>query len=132
MGAERGKRTLLLFISTGCASCAHLMPSIQVLAKEERKSLEVILVAFGVSEEDARRFATEHHLDGSIPLVVSNDLALNYMVSIVPYGMIIDRSGVLRSKGLVNHYLDIESLLNAEEMGVRSIQEHLGVGDKRR
>ncbi len=54
------------------------------------------------------------------------------MVSIVPYGMIIDRSGILRSKGLVNHYLDIESLLNAEEMGVRSIQEHLGVGDKRR
>ncbi|BCX02506.1 MAG: hypothetical protein KatS3mg053_0444 [Candidatus Roseilinea sp.] len=36
LGIERNKRTLLLFISTGCATCAALMPRLKRLAYDER------------------------------------------------------------------------------------------------
>lgn len=124
LGVDREKRTLLLFISAACSTCAHLMPSLKVLAREEKDNLEIILVAFGITQEDGQKYAHEHHLDGIIPLVVSNKLALDNQISVVPYGLLVDRSGFLGSKGLVNHYRDIESLLNAEEMNVRSIQEY--------
>jgi len=127
LGSERGKRTLMLFISANCASCAHLMPAITKLAREERKNLDVIIAAFGINQEDGKRYSIEHRLNEVIPLIVSNDLALEYKISVVPYGLLIDRSGILRTKGLVNHYQDIESLLNADELGVRSIQEYLKV-----
>lgn len=127
LGAERGKKTFILFISTGCATCAHLMPAIKALARAEKTTLEVILVAFGVSTEEAHRFVAEHEIDQDVPLVISNEAALSYMVSIVPYALVIDEERVLRAKGLINHYLDIESLLNSEETGIRSIEEHLGL-----
>lgn len=128
LGTDRGKRTLLLFISAGCSTCAHLMPSLKILAQDEKDDLDVILVAFGITQKDGQKYSDEHNLDGIIPLVVSNELALDNQISVVPYGLLVNRSGILGSKGLVNHYHDIESLLNAEEMNVRSIQEYISEG----
>lgn len=124
-GMERGKRTLMLFTSTGCGTCASLLPQIRRLARIERDNLEIRLVAFGTDLESGKKYAREHALDSTTPVIVSDDLAIQYRVSIAPYGLVIDRSGVLRAKGLVNSYHDIESLLNAEEMGVRSIDQFI-------
>jgi methylamine dehydrogenase accessory protein MauD len=75
--------------------------------------------------EAAQRFVTEHGLDSLIPFVASDDIALQYQVTIAPYGIVVDRTGVVRSKGLVNSFAHVESLLNAEELGVRSMEEYL-------
>ena len=126
LGIERGKRALLLFISIGCGTCETLLPQIKQLARLERDNLEIKLVVFGNADlENGQKYAQKHGLDSTLPLIVSNDLGVQYRVSIAPYGLVIDRSGILRAKGLVNSYHDIESLLNAEEMGVRSIDQFM-------
>lgn len=125
LGVGRNKRTLLLFISTGCSTCTALMPRLRKLAHDERDNLEIKLIAFGTSLEAAQKYITEHRLDGLIPFVTSDDIAFQYQVTIAPYGVIVDRTGLVRSKGLVNNFAHIESLLNAKELGVRSIEEYL-------
>lgn len=125
LASERGKRTLLLFISTGCSDCAALIPHLKQLAASERDTLEVILIAFRTSPTAVEQYVQDHVIDSTLPLIVSEDLALRYQITLAPYGLMIDRSGVLRAKGLVNSYAHVESLLNAEELGVRSIQELL-------
>jgi len=130
MGTELNKRTLLMFISTGCSTCASLIPHLKSLARNEHDNTEIKVIAFGTTPEAGKKYAVEHSLDSIIPVIVSNDLALSYKVTLAPYGIVVDRAGVVRAKGLVNSYFDIESLLNAEEMGVRSIQEYLGVGEE--
>ncbi len=125
LGMERGKRTLLLFISTGCSTCASLIPGLKELARHEKDDLEVYLIAFGTSLEASREFAEAHSLDSIIPLILSDELALRYKITISPYGILVDKSGVLRAKGLVNTLADIESLLYAEEMGIRSVDEFM-------
>jgi len=125
LGTGRNKRTLLLFISTGCSTCAALMPRLRKLAQDERDNLEIKLIAFGTSLEAAQRYIAEHRLDNLIPFVTSDDIAFQYQVTIAPYGVVVDRIGIVRSKGLVNNFAHIESLLNAEELGVRSVEEYL-------
>lgn len=129
LGMERGKRTLLFFISTGCSICATLLPHLNRLARSEVNDLEIKLIAFGTSPETGKKYALEHSiLNGNLPFIISDDLSFRYQVTLAPYGIVVDKTGVIRAKGLVNSYFDVESLLNAEEMGVRSIQEYLGVG----
>jgi methylamine dehydrogenase accessory protein MauD len=82
------------------------------------------LLSFATSVEAAQKYAIEHKVDKSIPFIVSDDLALSYQVTLAPYGIVIDRQGIVRAKGIVNNYSHIESLLNAEELGVRSLEEY--------
>lgn len=123
LGVERGKRTLLFFISTGCSVCGSLMPHLKSLNRSEGKNLEIKLIAFGTAPDAGKKYALEHSLsDGNIPFVISDDLSFRYRVTLAPYGIVVDEAGIIRAKGLVNSYFDLESLLTAEELGVRSIE----------
>ena len=52
---------------------------------------------------------------------------MTFKVSRLPYAILIDEQGRVRSKGLVNSREQIESLFNAKELGVATVQEYLGV-----
>ena len=126
LGTERNKRTLLFFLSTGCSICTSLLPHLKRLIRHEGDTLEIKLVAFGTTPENAKKYAVEHSLlDTNMPLIVSDDLALQYKVTLAPYGIVVNQSGIVRAKGVINSRFDIESLLNAEEMNVSHIQQYL-------
>jgi methylamine dehydrogenase accessory protein MauD len=44
----------------------------------------------------------------------------------LPYAVLVDADGVVRAKGLVNTREHLESLFEAKERGVGSLQELLG------
>jgi hypothetical protein len=44
-------------------------------------------------------------------------------ITTVPYALLLDEEGVLRSKGIVNSLSHLESLLNTIDHGYRSVQE---------
>jgi len=46
-------------------------------------------------------------------------------VSKLPHAVLIDAGGVIRAKGLVNTREHLESLLEAQERGVASLQEYI-------
>jgi methylamine dehydrogenase accessory protein MauD len=65
------------------------------------------------------------------PYVLSADLGMSYRVNRLPFALVIDHDGIVRSKGLVNNREQLESLFNAKEMGVQSIQRYLDVAPAR-
>jgi len=122
-GADAAGRSLLLvFVSPTCPVCRTLLPALRSLAKRER-NLRVVLASDGPREEH-EAFVREHALS-ELGYVLSQPLGLAYRVPRLPWAALVDAREVLRSQGLVNSREHLESLLEAEALGVASLQEHL-------
>ncbi len=119
-----GRQTLLFFLSPTCPVCKTLLPALRSLARDERRRLRVVLASDGPLE-DHRGFVAAQGIAG-FPYVVSAALGLAWQVPRLPYAALLDASGIIRSKGLVNTREHLESLLEADERGVASLQEYLG------
>jgi len=117
-----GRSLLLVFVAPSCPVCRSLLPALRALAKRER-SLRVVLASDGPRAEH-EAFVREHAL-GELGYVLSQPLGLAYRVPRLPWAALVDARGVLRSQGLVNSREHLESLLEAEALGVASLQEHL-------
>ncbi len=61
----------------------------------------------------------------AFPYVVSTELGLAYRVARLPFAVLLDSNGTVKAKGLVNNREQLESLFNAHEMGIGSIQGFL-------
>ncbi len=124
LGVARGKRTLLVFVSSRCPACKELMPGLRALHRTEN-SLEIVLISSEADVEASRKVVRDNRLS-PIPFVTSNDLSIRYQVGMTPYAVLVDQEGKVRAKGLVNNLPHLESLLNAEELGHPSIESFLG------
>jgi methylamine dehydrogenase accessory protein MauD len=124
LGAPRadGKSTLLVFVSPSCPVCKTLLPILKSGRKDERDWLEVVLASDGDPQEH-RKFAIDNGLAG-IPYVVSAALGISYQVSRLPFAALLDAAGILRARGLVNSREHLESLFEAQRLGVASLQEY--------
>jgi methylamine dehydrogenase accessory protein MauD len=58
-------------------------------------------------------------------MVLSSELGMTYRVSKLPYAVLIDEEGRIRAKGLVNTREHLESIIQAKQMGVASVQDYL-------
>jgi len=124
-----GRATLLFFLSPSCPVCETLLPALQSMARLEAQHIEVILASDGEPEAH-RRFVAEEKLE-HMPYLLSPGLGIAYGVSKLPFAALVDASGVLRARGLVNTREHLESLLEAMALGVGSIQEFLEVEEVR-
>lgn len=124
LGAPRadGKSVLLLFVSPTCPVCKSLLPVAKSSGKDERDWLNIVLASDGEIEEH-RAFVRTHGLDG-VSYVLSAPLGMTYQVSRLPFAALIDETGVLRARGLVNSREHLESLFEAKRLGVASLQEY--------
>jgi methylamine dehydrogenase accessory protein MauD len=117
-----GRSLLLVFVAPSCPVCRSLLPALRSLAKRER-ALRVVLASDGPRAEH-EAFVREHAL-AEFGYVLSQPLGLAYRVPRLPWAALVDAEGVLRSQGLVNSREHLESLLEAQALGVASLQEHL-------
>ena len=83
-----------------------------------------MVLASDGEEERHRRFIETAGL-AEFPYVVSTELGLAYRVARLPFAVVLDRHGVVRAKGLVNSREQLESLFNAHDLGVESVQTYL-------
>lgn len=120
---ESNKAQLLLFISPACPMCKQILGLLRSFASAEAKRVEIVLVGEGAREAHAAMLS-EHGL-GEMPLVLDPRVGLTYQVGKLPYAMLIDAAGILRSAGLVNSREHLESLIVAHESGVASLQDYL-------
>ena len=70
----------------------------------------------------------EHKLEG-VPFLLSPVVGMTYGIGKLPYAVLIDPEGIMRSKGLVNSREHLESLLTAKEVGHASIQSYLSAAE---
>jgi methylamine dehydrogenase accessory protein MauD len=118
-----GRATLVFFLSPTCPVCKQLLPAVRSVASAERGSLEVVLASDGPRAEHAA-FVARERLD-DFAYVLSAPLGVTYQVGKLPYAVLLDGGGVVRAKGLVNTREHLESLFEARERGVASIQEFI-------
>jgi methylamine dehydrogenase accessory protein MauD len=123
VGGRKERSQLVFFAAPDCPVCKTLLPVLRSAAKIEADWLEVVLAGDG-EPRGYRAMLTEHGLEG-VPLVLSEALGRAYGVSKLPYAVLLDESGRLASLGLINSREHLESLFEAKERGVASIQEFL-------
>ena len=118
-----GKSTLLFFLSPTCPVCKKMLPILKSLARSESEWLTIRLSSDGEPAEH-QKFIQAQDL-GGFRYVLSHDLGVTYRVSRLPYAVLIDAEGKIRAKGLINTREHLESLIEAKQMGVASLQDYL-------
>ena len=126
--AGRRRAQLLLFVSPACPTCRTLVPGLSALARTE-PDLDVVLVSDGDPADHEAFLAATRPGDG-LSYVVAREVGLAYQAGTTPYGVVLDRAGTVRAKGLCNHLQQVESLLNAHATGFASLQ-HLSASAHR-
>jgi len=124
IGGPRGPRSqLLLFAAPDCPMCKSLLPVLRTSARAESNWLDVVIAGDGM-EAPYRRMVAQHDI-AHLPLVLSEALGRSFGVSKLPYAVLLDENGRVASLGLVNSREHLESLFEAKERGVASLQDFL-------
>lgn len=123
-GARDGRSQLIFFVSPECSICKSLLPVLASAAHAERRWLDTVLASDGEDAAPHRRLAMAHGLTG-MPYVLSERLGRSFGVSKLPYAVLLDEMGRIASLGLINNREHLESLFEAKERKVASIQQYL-------
>ena len=123
IGGEQATPSLVFFLSPTCPVCKKLLPVLKAVAHDERQHLRIVLASDGEAAEHLQ-FVQQQSLS-SMPYVLSTQLGMEYRVSRLPYAVLLDKQGVVVSKGLVNSREQLDSLLNAHDMQTPTIQQYL-------
>jgi len=130
IGGGSKRDTLVFFLSTSCPVCKKLIPVLKSMRRAEAGSLDIVLASDGDHAAHAA-FRKSAGL-GEFAYVLSADLGMSYRVNRLPFAVLLDQHGVVRGKGLVNSREQLESLINARELGQASIQSwiHAETGNR--
>ncbi|MEM1153840.1 MAG: thioredoxin-like domain-containing protein [Pseudomonadota bacterium] len=114
---------LLFFLSPDCPVCSELTPALKSAAKTESEWLSVVLASDG-EEQDHSAYIRAKGLE-SFPYVISEVLGKTFGVSKLPYAVLIDEQGKIASMGIINSREHLDSLFEAKERKVASIQDYM-------
>jgi len=123
VGKAEDKSQLLFFLSPDCPVCNELTPALKSAAKAESDWLDVVLASDG-AELNHPAYVERKGLQ-TFPYVVSEILGKTYGVAKLPYAVLIDEAGTIASMGLINSREHLESLFEAKERKVASIQDYM-------
>ncbi len=126
-GADAGGFvTFILFISPTCPVCKSLVPTAKSLARKESARMRLLFASDGDKREQHVAYAKDLQLD-EYPYVLSQSLGMAYHVSKLPFALLIGADGSLQSKGLVNTREHLESLVEAMDSGIATLQEYVSL-----
>jgi methylamine dehydrogenase accessory protein MauD len=123
VGHVAGAGQLLFFLSPDCPICKSLLPVLKTMLRSE-KAVEIVLMSDGDDLAEHKKFVEQEGLQ-QFDYVISEVAGRSYGVGKLPYGVLIDGRGVIASLGIVNSREHLESLFEAKELGVASIQAYL-------
>lgn len=119
IGGVRARSQLLLFVAPDCPISASLAPVLGSLSRTE-PWLDLVLISDG-NEADHRAFSAKSGNRG-LDYALSESLGRACGVGKVPYAVLLDEAGRVTGYGIVNSREHLESLFEAKETGVPSIQ----------
>ena len=117
------KNQLLFFLSPTCPICKSLLPAIKSIAKEQADRLDVVFISDG--DMDAQQKMIREHKLEDATYVVGPEVGMTYQIGKLPYAALIDKTGTLRAKGLVNSREHLDSLFEVEHLKKSTLQDYL-------
>lgn len=127
--SEDHMNTLVMFISPTCPVCKSLVPTAKSLASSEKNRLNLVFASDGDKLEQHQAYAKDLALD-RYPYVLSQKLGMSFEVSKLPFAALIGADGTLQSKGLVNTREHLESLIEAMDTGIATLQDYVGLAQQ--
>jgi methylamine dehydrogenase accessory protein MauD len=122
-GPRTARSQLVFFAAPDCPMCKSLLPVLRASARAEGDWLDVVIAGDG-AEAPYRKMLAQHDI-AHMPLVLSEALGRSFGVAKLPYAVLLDEGGRVASLGLVNSREHLESLFEAKERGVASLQDFL-------
>lgn len=119
-----GLATLILFVSPTCPVCKSLVPVARSLVSYEGRRMRLVFASDGDKIEQHIAYVGDLEIK-DYPYVVSQALGLAFAVSKLPFAVLVGSDGTLQSKGLVNSREHLESLVEAMDSGVVSLQDYV-------
>ncbi len=116
-------KQLLFFLAPDCPICKSLLPVLKTMRRAE-DGVQIVLMSDGATLEEHQAYIEAEGLQ-QFDYALSEIVGRSYGVGKLPYGVLVDERGVIASLGIVNSREHLESLFEAERMGVASIQEYL-------
>lgn len=124
-----GVNLLVMFISPTCPVCKSLVPTAKSLAAAERSRLRLVFASDGDNLAQHQAYARDLKLE-KYPYVLSEKLGRAFEVSKLPFAVLIGVDGTLQSKGLVNTREHLESLIEAMDSGIATLQDYMGIAQQ--
>lgn len=121
--SQQAKSQLLFWASPDCPVCKTLMPTLKSVAKAESDWIQLVIASDGM-ELDHKSYIKQFGLE-EFPYIISEVLGKSYGVAKLPYAVVIDELGKVASMGIVNSREHLESLFEAKERKVASIQDYM-------
>ena len=121
---QEEQASFILFISPTCPVCKELVPTAKSLAKAELNDIKLFFASDGENIEQHENYIRDLDIE-NYPYFVSESLGIYYQVSKLPFAVLIDGDGILRSKGLVNTREHLESLIESMTTGIATVQEYV-------
>lgn len=122
IGGSAAQALLVLFVSPSCPICKELVPVACSMARAEK--LRLVFASDGGDLTRHQAYIDKMGI-GAYPYVISSELGMQFAAGKLPFAALMDRDGVLRSRGLVNSREHLESLVESMLSGFNSIQDYL-------
>ncbi|HLJ66002.1 MAG TPA: TlpA disulfide reductase family protein [Chloroflexota bacterium] len=108
-----GRRLVLVFLTTGCIACRELVGHVNRVARDESGRTGFLAVCFGTGL-GCREFTRRFNLEPRMVVDPENKIATEYGVTATPFAFLLDESGVVLVRGIVNTWPHLEALLREE------------------
>ncbi len=121
--------TFILFVSPTCPVCKSLVPTAISLVHSEKSRMRLVFASDGADSDrelaQHKSYVTDLKIS-AYPYVISQQLGMSFEVSKLPFAVLIGSDGILKSKGLVNTREHMESLIEAMDSGIATLQDFVG------
>ena len=104
------KETIVLFLSENCLPCQKVLEGLRKLPERYGDPFTMILIVEAFSDEN-RKLISAFPYEMKIILDVVGELKSQLGVTLTPHGFLVDKAGVVRMKGVINHFNHLEALL---------------------
>lgn len=109
----RGRRTVIVFLTTGCLACRELVPHLNQVARDEQGRITFLTVCYG-DLPSCLFFTKTYKLETRMLADPTNAIAESYQIDVTPFTFLIDENGVVLFRGIANNWPQLEALLREE------------------
>jgi methylamine dehydrogenase accessory protein MauD len=116
-----GRAQLILFVSPTCRVCDDILPGVAVVARSS--GAEPLIVT---DTPEGLQILVDKRAPA--PVVAAPDATRSYLIPGTPYAVFLDGTGVVRAKGTVNNFEQLEGLAETAARRADNIGEHRRAG----
>jgi methylamine dehydrogenase accessory protein MauD len=107
-----GRRTLLVFVQSGCGPCHDIVPELNRL--QQSGQLQVLVIN-SAEPEEARDWVQETHADFPVLIQDRWEVSKQYQVFATPFAFLINERGMIAAAGIVSSKQYLGYLLEAAD-----------------